>query len=294
MQTLEPVPRLLQFLEVKTSMPRIDQVQLAFPVLIEVAGTAGSGFYLSDDDGIYLVTAKHVLFKKSLETYTDPVTLTSLDGSTTGLKAVFKLDCVKLMEDGHLRKHGLADVAVCKIAKLEAKEDLGRFLKYFLTELPGVSNNEAAEADKTGAVRGLPHKQSIRFDQVYVGDEILLFGYPTSLAGEASFDRSTPLLRSGIVAGKTSGNQIVIDCPVYYGNSGGLVAMPVQYGALVGIGVASRMVHYIEKTYSPRFDGPIALRHENSGYAIVEPIDRAFELIDEIKGNGSTASTGPA
>jgi hypothetical protein len=59
--------------------------------------------------------------------------------------------------------------------------------------------------------------------------------------------------------------------------------MPVAHGALTCVGVASRMVYYVEKTYSPRFDGPVALRHENSGYALVEPIDRVFELIDEIK-----------
>jgi hypothetical protein len=277
-------------------MPRIDQVQLAFPVLIEVSGTTGSGFYLNDNDGIYLVTAKHVLFKKSLETHTDPVTLTSLQPDT-GHKVAFRLDCRRLMDDGHLGKHLQADVAVCKIAALEAIEDLGRFRAYSFTELPGVSEPRPAEAsdiEQAMMVRGLPRDQTARFDQVYVGDEILLFGYPTSLAGDASFDRSIPLLRSGIIAGKTNTGQIVIDCPVYYGNSGGLVAMPVEHGALVSVGVASRMVYYIEKTYSPRFEGPVALRHENSGYTLVEPIDRVFELIDEIKGAGSASSAGGA
>ena len=70
--------------------------------------------------------------------------------------------------------------------------------------------------------------------------------------------------------------------------------MPVEHGALVSVGVASRMVYYIEKTYSPRFEGPIALRHENSGYTLVEPIDRVFELIGEIKGAGSASSAGGA
>ena len=65
--------------------------------------------------------------------------------------------------------------------------------------------------------------------------------------------------------------------------------MPVMHGALLSVGVASRMVYYIEKTYSRRFEGPIALRHENSGYALVEPIDRVFELIDQIKGADSAS-----
>ncbi|MCK1407109.1 serine protease [Bradyrhizobium sp. 76] len=269
-------------------MPKIDQVQLAFPVLIEVAGTTGSGFYLNDDDGIYLVTAKHVLFKKSVETYTEPVTLTSLDGDEgfkTGLKVSFKLDCLKLMEEGNLRKHARADVAVCKIAALVKVDDGGRFHKYFLTNLPGV-----VSLREEGVIRGLPRKQTVRLLEVYIGDDILLFGYPTSLASDA-LDKSVPLLRSGIIAGKTLDGQIIVDCPVYYGNSGGLVAMPVADGSLIDVGVASRMVYYVEKTYSPRFDGPVALRHENSGYALVEPMDRVFEVIDEIRGATAPAKT---
>jgi hypothetical protein len=120
-------------------MPRIDQDQLAFPVLIEVSGTSGSGFYLHDNGGIYLVTAKHVLFRKSLETYTDPVTLTSLDRET-GQKVIFQLDCRKLMDDGLLTKHPSADVAVCKIATLQEVGELhmGRLKKFSMVKLPGV------------------------------------------------------------------------------------------------------------------------------------------------------------
>ena len=89
-------------------------------------------------------------------------------------------------------------------------------------------------------------------------------------------------MRSGIIAGLTENGEIVIDCPVYYGNSGGLVINPGPGFAFAAIGVASRMVPYVEKTYSPRFEGPVAIRHENSGYAIVEPMDRVFEVIEEI------------
>jgi hypothetical protein len=42
------------------------------------------------------------------------------------------------------------------------------------------------------------------------------------------------------------------------------------------------MIPYIEKTYSPRFEGPVSLRHENTGYTIVEPMDRVFEVIDDL------------
>src|SRR5262245_59773428 len=62
------------------------------------------------------------------------------------------------------------------------------------------------------------------FDKVAIGTDILMGGYPKSLGlpskNQYNFDR--PLLRKGIVAGKTYelGN-IIVDCASYGGNSGG-------------------------------------------------------------------------
>jgi hypothetical protein len=120
------------------------------------------------------------------------------------------------------------------------------------------------------------------FHDVTVSNDLFLFGYPTSLASNAQLDRSTPLLRRGIVAGKTEDQRLVIDCPVYFGNSGGLV-MDVNEcpngRTYRGIGIATEMVPFTEELWSKQFKKQVGVRYENSGYAIVEPMDRILELL---------------
>ena len=71
------------------------------------------------------------------------------------------------------------------------------------------------------------------FDDVLIGNEIFVFGYPTSIGLEniPQIDYNRPLLRKGIIAGKNYKNStIIIDCPIYYGNSGGPVVEIEKFG----------------------------------------------------------------
>jgi hypothetical protein len=120
-----------------------------------------------------------------------------------------------------------------------------------------------------------------RLSEVGVGNSVWLYGYPTSLAND-DLDLKTPLLRAGIVAGITKRYQIVLDCPSYFGNSGGLATELVGEDHF-GIGVAIKMIPFAEKLYSREFK-QVGIRYENSGYSLIEPMDRVFELVDEIKG----------
>ncbi|NPU64579.1 hypothetical protein HL667_06175 [Bradyrhizobium sp. 83012] len=261
-----------------------------FPVLIEVAGSHGTGFLLNDDAGLFLVTARHVLFKDGIGTYGPkeggPVQLTSLceapDGTPLDQVHIgdFKhltLDCEQLMANGLLAKHTTADVAVCKLATFG--KVLGEGYSGSAIELvysPGVTEDGP---DK--AITGVDVKFCFRFAEVSLAAPTLLLGYPTSLAG-TDFDRNLPLLRTGIVAGKTRSGQIVVDCPVYFGNSGALVVTIIEnkYRAL---GVAVKMVPFKETIYSQEFKQPVGVRYENSGYTIVEPMDRVFELLENLQ-----------
>ena len=116
-----------------------------------------------------------------------------------------------------------------------------------------------------------------------MSNDIFIFGYPNSLGEKGQLDRSRPLLRKGIVAGKNDLNKsIIIDCPVYQGNSGGLVVERWQesitaYLASM-IGVVSGFVPFIDRLESEAF-GYGNTTVENSGYAVVTPIDRVLEMI---------------
>ena len=117
-----------------------------------------------------------------------------------------------------------------------------------------------------------------------VANDVLLFGYPTSLGiqGSPQLDNLRPLLRRGIVAGLNPRVQsIIIDCPSYPGNSGGPVveADRETFRATFSvIGVVSEFVPFAEKSVNY----PIPYQNvniSNSGYTIVTPMDFVLELV---------------
>lgn len=252
---------------------------LSFAVLLEVDGSHGSGFFYSEGTSLFLISAKHVLFKNKLEVHTAPLRMSSIDANAPGHRLSYELNCQRLFADGNLRKHGKADVAAIRIATMDLPDDRGI---YKVAEVPGVTGD--LPLDSWNLI-GMFEEDAIPLDNVDVGTDIMLVGYPTSLADPSLFEKSTPLLRAGIVAGMANDTHIVVDCPVYFGNSGGLVLANVpDKEDPVAIGLASRMVPFQEKLFSKEFQVQVGIRYENSGYAIVEPMDRVFELVAEFGG----------
>ncbi|AHY56839.1 hypothetical protein BJS_08104 [Bradyrhizobium japonicum SEMIA 5079] len=234
---------------------------------------------MRDDAHAYLISAKHVLFKDSVETHRDALKIIALDAKTNK-NVSYEIDCSQLFADGNLRKHSNADVAIARIANLNKREsqtDPG-FINYGMSLVPGL-----IEDTKDSSIIGMNPAIAARIDNVKLGSDILLLGYPTSLADPDFFEKSTPLLRTGVVAGIIGNAKIVIDCPVYFGNSGGLVLRADTSEPFTAIGVASRMVPFRENIYSAEFRRQVGTRFENSGYAIVEPMDRVFDLMDEFQ-----------
>ena len=111
-----------------------------------------------------------------------------------------------------------------------------------------------------------------RSSDVLVGNEVYIFGYPTSLSISPEIDIKKPLLRRGVVAGKNETfKTIILDCPAFYGNSGGLV-LEIEDTSITrteyrAIGIIIRFI--------PFFKGWT----ENSGYSIAEPMDGLIELL---------------
>jgi hypothetical protein len=65
-----------------------------------------------------------------------------------------------------------------------------------------------------------------KIEDVSIGNDIFIFGYPTSLGIEThpQIDKRKPLLRKEIIAGKNINSKtIILDAPIYKGNSGGPV-----------------------------------------------------------------------
>jgi hypothetical protein len=242
---------------------------LAYPARLSIGPkNIGTGFLCNAaNNESFLVSAKHVLFKDGLEIQSC-VTCTSR-GRDLVSTVVLHLDCESLFSSGNLRKHESADVAVTKLGHREG--DIVQLLE-------GIRKEDSS----TGSLVAVPQHLIRTFDEVEVSRHIILMGYPTSLGRSNQLDVTRPLLRHGIIAGKTTDRRIVLDCPVYFGNSGSLV-IEIRQEANVAhyhaIGMAVEMIPFEEELRSSYRSATIERRWHNSGYSLVEPMDRILELL---------------
>lgn len=255
---------------------------LAYPVLIEVPGELSSGFYLSTETSVYLVTAKHVIFDvQTGRVRSGPMSLLSYphDPKEPGTN-VLLVDMAALSQAGEIKGHATADVAVIRIADVvNSAPDKGPVTQALRT-IPGVTMRTLA----TSGLLVVALNTIKKYDDVLVANDVLLFGYPTSLGmqGSPQLDPIRPLLRRGIVAGlNPHGKAIIIDCPSYPGNSGGPVVEADREtfkSTFNVIGVVSQFVPFAEKS----INYPIAYQNiniSNSGYTVVTPMDFVLELV---------------
>lgn len=252
---------------------------LAYPVLVTLdSNVSASGFYLKTDRHAYFVTARHVLIDETKNTPAcGGATLLSYPrDSADRERNVLRLDLQLLSENGQIRYHAQGDAALVRIALVvtSGSRDTLKFID-------GVSVVERAPsgilAVEASAVKG--------FDQVMISNEVFIFGYPTSLGIKAipQIDYRMPLLRKGIIAGKNESQKtIILDCPIYPGNSGGPVLEVDQVSAFKQtfrvIGMVIQFVPFAE-TWVSRPHGYSNLTLSNSGYSVAVPMDVILDIL---------------
>jgi len=179
--------------------------------------------------------------------------------SDSGLNQI-QLELPKLYQAGQIMYHPSSDVALIRIA---TPKKIGE--QNLLTPIDGVT--------MTGpGILGLGKDTVKLFDDVLVGNTVYAFGYPTSISQLNPFmGVKFPLLRKGALAGKNNSlKTIILDCPIYYGNSGGLVIEAERIGfntRFSAIGLVTNLVPYAGKWL------------QNSGYSIAVPMDFVEELL---------------
>ena len=240
---------------------------LAYPVLITLRnGSTGSGFYISTGQAVYLVTAKHVLFDPKTNKLLDVAldVLSYPKDPSDSKRNLATLDLLALQHDGNIKPHPSEDIAVIKISTSPNTAGL----------VPGVNFSEMA----TGGVLYAQLDTIRSFDQVLAGNDVIVFGYPTSVGLKElpQIDGHRPLLRKGIVAGvDPEKHSIIVDCPSYPGNSGGPVVeidrvSPFRTEFYV-IGVIIQYVPFANQ-------GNTFLLLSNSGYSLAAPMNFVLEL----------------
>jgi S1-C subfamily serine protease len=258
---------------------------LAYPVLVMFKASEGSGFFLNADKGVYLVTAKHVLLDpqtKQLRDKTLQILSYSKEPSNPDSN-IATLDLETLEKNGDIKWHPTQDVAVVRIGAIDADQQpptdksvapTDKPTLHTVIPIPGVAIVKLAP---TGIV-GVDINSVQSFSDILVGNEVVVFGYPTSLglAQNPQLDPRRPLLRRGMVAGLTHRKSIILDCAVYFGNSGGPVIQVEPYGPFqthfAVIGVVSEYVPFADQGRTFQY-------LNNSGYSVAVPMDFVLELI---------------
>ena len=255
---------------------------LAYPVFVELdTGFKGSGFFLNTDTNTYFVTAGHVLFDETTGNLRGKkATLLSYSEDRKEMKRnVSELDLPNLLASKNIRRHATEDIVVVCIADVIGKNDDGRTIMKMVS---GLTNKETAPLGSIGVAL-----DSIKqFEDVLIGNTVYLFGYPTSLGikSHPQIDPLRPLLRIGIVAGTNPTQKtIILDCPVYGGNSGGPV-LEVEGKSLGSrrfrvIGVVTEFVPFTETWVNTR-DGNKNVTISNSGYSVAVSMDLVLELVN--------------
>ena len=219
---------------------------LSFPVLIKFSETSSaSALYFRTDSNLYLVTAKHVLYDlQSMKLRHSAAELVSYaDVATDPKKIVRRIFLGELEKDGRIHAHAKHDLVVVRFGKVSKDSPFKIvFHKRVFRSVKGES-----------PLMCVLEANTLRYDDVGISNEVYLFGYPRSIGLKQipQIDYDMPLLRHGIVAGKNEITQtVVVDCPAYYGNSGGPVCQVEQEGLRTEfkiIGIVSQFVPFIEQ-----------------------------------------------
>lgn len=254
---------------------------LGYPVLVTLkSGAGGSGFFVNGRTSMYFVTAKHVLIdsaKEKAPLLAEEADLISYSKDPRdATQNHVTLNLKTLDAAGEVKRHPFRDVVVVRLANL-APSKAGIEVR----PLVGVTINHSAPS----GFLGVSLDSLTRFDDVLVSNEVFVSGYPTSLGLKAipQLDFMRPLLRKGIVAGlNVAQKTIVLDCPVYPGNSGG----PVLETDEESLGARRFRVIGVVSEFVPSVETWVNVAHNysnvtilNSGYSIATPIDFVIELL---------------
>lgn len=243
-------------------------------VLLQNSTGSGSGFYLQDTSKhyIYLVTACHVIVnQQNGKFFEDSLLFISYKkNSQRDSRDSFKLNLPTAYKMGALKFNVNKDVAVIMFAFEEKKS---------ITYLPFVKKITKSNT----YINSVLFNDIKRINELNTMSHVYTIGYPKSLSLNINFDFNRPLVRGGIISGiDLVKNKIIVDCPTYPGNSGGLVfeAEPFQ-NKLYLIGLVSQFVpfeeHWINEAY-----GYYNTNVYNSGYTVVIPFDSILEQIELI------------
>lgn len=262
-------------------MHKIPDLHLAHPTLISLGSSSGTGFAYRSDLFFYLITAKHVLFDEEEKIRNSKITLTSPSIDMNDDSVInFQID----LEIAPYKFHKTCDIAVVQMSKIDEikKDEIREYVKS--TYLPGVERVTKNKLRTSFCSK----VNTVLLEKVLISNDVYVSGYPVSLGIQRSkqFDNTKPLLRKGIIANIFKETQtIILDCPVYGGNSGGPVIQVVEdkdKRKLQIIGVVSQYIPFVQRWRNDR-ERLVHEEYLNSGYSVATAFDPVLELIKSLE-----------
>ncbi len=271
-------------------MQLVPSKNLNYPVLVrtvikgendtEIDHLMGSGAFINFNDRVYFITAKHVLLNEGNKLDFNDISLLYY-GEGNPNSSELQIELASLLKDNKIIVHPTADVAGFLIG-IKNKDNKNRL--DFTVPAKTINGTLVTISAEMTAIK--------KYNDVLVSNDVFLLGYPSSLKTD-QLDLLHPLLRKGIISGKNELKKtIIIDAPVYQGNSGGPVFELEWFhtetnGVGIGnsmkfIGLAIQMVPFFEITETKSLHYKYSYKnisHENSGYSIVVPVDFILEML---------------
>ena len=246
-------------------------------ILIDLGTSTGSGLIITDSTGVYLITAKHVIINTTKEGNNIKCSLISSGGKylsyphnyATSIPNIYSIDFLSLYNDGKLKYSETRDIVVIKIGESFEKPFSHVLYSQFIHN----------ENGKNSAIVPFLIENIAYLKDILLGDDAFIFGYPKSLGLENSpqYNFNKPLLRKGTIAGKDFQlSNIILDCPVYHGNSGG-PAIILKSNVVLLIGIVTQFIPMVDVSQSSY--GTQSIQYLNSGYSVIEPMDEILKLI---------------
>jgi len=261
-----------------------------YPVMITLdTGSSASGFYFHDNQrGIYFVTAAHVLFEAGEKKLSEKpraarALLLSYPAEDDETPIFIELNLPEIWRTGALIRSANNDVVLVRLGTIVTQ---GAVREISLSS--GVIRKAFSGQEMTGTILGANPDMIKNYEDVFIGNEVVLFGFPTSLGIQdyPQIDYRKPLLRKGIVAGKNDEKKtIILDTATHYGNSGGPV-IEIEHSGLAEtrFSIIGMVLEYIpvqtSDTYGLNKQVKIS-RTENSGYSVILPMDVILDMIHE-------------
>ena len=240
-------------------------------VLLAGRNGAGSGFLFRAPQGVFLVTARHVVFNADGGLWDNRLVVGPQvrPGGVPGSPPL-TLDLPLLQSLGELRSHPRLDAAVIRLAR-PANSGAGP------AEI--VDGVLATGDGPIGTWDGLlTAGDCLPFASVSEGAGAMLVGFPVSLTailttpgGQADI----PLLRRGTVAGRYPGGPLIItDIPSLPGNSGGPVAQQTD-----DAGHQWKLIGLLSGLIAKHVGSGTNDFEIHTGYSLVVPMDVVLEVI---------------